>query len=115
VWGGQSKSEQLDSKTGEGWSMGPVFAAKRSPFVLQTLTDILNMPITIATTEQICAFGAAMFAAVVGGMYSNVEDAQKAMVKGFEKTYMPNPKFIGVYDKVYKKYISFGTFIESNY
>jgi L-ribulokinase len=94
---------------------GAGFCSKEISLCIANADDILNMPITIATTEQICAFGAAMFAAVVGGMYSNVEDAQKAMVKGFEKTYMPNPKFVGVYDKVYKKYISFGTFIESNY
>jgi L-ribulokinase len=86
--------------------------AKKSPFVMQTLADVLNMPIKIATTEQTCAYGAAMFAATVGGVYKNVEEAQKAMGKGFEKTYYPNSKNVSAYDTIYKKYAELGEFIE---
>lgn len=86
--------------------------AKKSPFVMQTLADVLNMPIKIATTEQTCAYGAAMFAATVGGVYKNVEEAQKTMGKGFEKTYFPNDKNVSAYDAIYKKYAELGEFIE---
>jgi L-ribulokinase len=88
--------------------------AKKSPFVMQTLADVLNMPIKVATTEQTCAFGAAMFAATAGGVYSKVEDAQKAMGKGFEKTYYPNPKQAEAYKKIYEKYKALGSFIEKS-
>jgi L-ribulokinase len=87
--------------------------AKKSPFVMQTLADVLNMPIKIATTEQTCAFGAAMFAATVGGIYKNVEEAQLKMGKGFEKTYFPNKALVARYDKLYEKYLKFGNFIEN--
>ncbi|MFN8257871.1 MAG: ribulokinase [Bacteroidales bacterium] len=87
--------------------------AKKSPFVMQTLADVLNMPIKIATTEQTCAFGAAMFAATVGGIYKNVEEAQVKMGKGFEKTYIPNKALVSRYDKLYEKYLKFGNFIET--
>jgi L-ribulokinase len=86
--------------------------AKKSPFVMQTLADVLNMPIKIASTEQTCATGAAMFAAVVGGVYSKVEDAQKAMGKGFEKTYYPNDKNVSAYESIYKKYLELGEYVE---
>ncbi len=86
--------------------------AKKSVFVMQTLADVLNMPIKVATTEQTCAFGAAMFAAVAGGVYEKVEDAQKAMGKGFEKTYLPNPDLVPVYQKIYEEYQKLGAFIE---
>ena len=39
--------------------------SQKSPLVMQTLSDVLNMPIKVARTVQSCAFGAAMFAAVV--------------------------------------------------
>lgn len=86
--------------------------AKKSPFVMQTLADVLNMPLKVATTEQTCAFGAAMFAAVVGGAYKKVEDAQKAMGKGFEKEYHPNAENVEAYKILYDKYSKLGEFTE---
>jgi L-ribulokinase len=86
--------------------------AKKSPFVMQTLADVLNMPIKVARTEQTCAFGAAMFAAVVAGVYPKVEDAQKAMGKGFEKEYFPIPDNVQKYALIYQKYVKLGEFTE---
>lgn len=86
--------------------------ARKSPFVMQTMADVMNMPIKVAATDQTCAFGAAMFAAVVAGVYNKVEDAQKAMGKGFEKEYVPNPANAAQYDELYKKYLDFGRFVE---
>ena len=86
--------------------------AKKSPFVMQTLADVLNMPIKVARTEQTCAFGAAMFASVVAGIYSKVEDAQKAMGKGFEKEYFPIPGNVEKYNQIYMKYLKIGEFTE---
>src|SRR5690606_19428637 len=37
----------------------------KSPFVMQTMADVLGMSIKVARTEQSCAFGSAMFGAVV--------------------------------------------------
>jgi L-ribulokinase len=86
--------------------------AKKSPFVMQTLADVLNMPIKVARTEQTCAFGAAMFASVVAGIYPKVEDAQKAMGKGFEKEYFPNRANAEKYAEIYLKYLKIGKFTE---
>ena len=86
--------------------------AKKSPFVMQTLADVLNMPIKVAKTEQTCAFGAAMFASVVAGIYSTVEDAQQAMGKGFDKEYIPIAENVEKYAKIYNKYLKIGNFTE---
>jgi len=86
--------------------------AKKSPFVMQTLADVLNMPIKVAKTEQTCAFGAAMFASVVAGIYTKVEDAQKAMGQGFETGYFPNPENVAKYAQIYPKYLKIGAFTE---
>ncbi|MDI6401942.1 ribulokinase [Balneolaceae bacterium ANBcel3] len=87
--------------------------AKKSSFVMQTLADVLNMPIKIASTEQTCAFGAGMFAAVAAGVYDKVEDAQKAMGRGFEKEYQPDPSNVKKYAEIYKKYKQLGAFTEA--
>ena len=87
--------------------------AKKSPFVMQTLADVLNMPIKVARTEQTCAFGAAMFASVVAGIYPKVEDAQKAMGQGFETTYFPDEVNAKKYEEIYFNYVKIGKFIEN--
>ncbi len=86
--------------------------AKKSPFVMQTLADVLNMPIKVARAEQTCALGAAMFASVVAGVYVNVEDAQKAMGQGFDGEYKPNARNAEFYNETYSKYLKLGAFTE---
>ncbi|MDD3490713.1 MAG: ribulokinase [Paludibacter sp.] len=84
----------------------------KSPFVMQTLADVLNMPIKVAKAEQACAFGTAMFAAVAAGVYSKVEDAQKAMGQGFAHEYYPNAENHKQYVELYKNYQLVGEFTE---
>ena len=86
--------------------------SQKSPFVMQTLADVLGMPIKVAKTEQACAFGAAMFAAVVAGIYPSIEDAQKAMGQGFMSEFFPNEANHKIYMKMYKKYLELGKFTE---
>jgi L-ribulokinase len=87
--------------------------SQKSPFVMQTLSDVLGMPIKVARTEQACAFGAAMFAAVVAGVYPNVEAAQKAMGQGFVSEYLPNSENHRIYSALYEKYLQLGKFTEN--
>jgi L-ribulokinase len=88
--------------------------AKKSPFVMQILSDVLNMPIKVASSDQACALGAAMNASVAAGVHSNLFDAQKAMGSGFDANYTPRPKAVEVYKKLYKKYQKLGKFTENN-
>ncbi|MDD4490497.1 MAG: ribulokinase, partial [Paludibacter sp.] len=82
--------------------------AKKSPFVMQILANVLNMPIQVAASEQTCALGAAMFAAVVAGVHRDIAHAQFVMGKGFEKTYVPQPEQVAVYQKLYEGYQELG-------
>lgn len=86
----------------------------KSPFVMQTLADVLGMSIKVAKTEQSCAFGAAMFASVVAGIHEKVEMAQDAMGQGFAFTYYPNEENHKLYSDLYKKYQSLGKFSEED-
>lgn len=88
--------------------------AKKSPFVMQTLSDVLNMPIKVASSDQACALGAAMNASVAAGVHTNLFDAQKAMGSGFDARYEPRPSYVEVYQKLYTKYQSLGKYTENN-
>lgn len=86
--------------------------AKKSPFVMQTMANVLNRPIKIVKSEQTCALGAAMFAATAAGLYENVSTAMKAMGGGFDTVYEPNPEMAEKYARLYEKYTTFGEAIE---
>ena len=100
---------RIDSVTGIGG------ISQKSPFVMQTLSDVLGMPIKVARTEQACAFGAAMFAAVVAGVYPGVEEAQRRMGQGFLTEYHPNADRHRQYSALYKRYLALGSFTEVSF
>lgn len=78
--------------------------AKKSPFVMQVLSDVMKTEIRVASADQACALGAAMFAATAAGIYPKVEDAMAAMGQGFDMIYRPNPVKAAYYDSKYQKY-----------
>ncbi|HRX11311.1 MAG TPA: ribulokinase, partial [Draconibacterium sp.] len=71
--------------------------AKKSPLVMQIVADVLGMPIKVARSEQACALGSAMAAAVVAGVYNNTAEAQKKMGGGIETEYHPIPENVEKY------------------
>lgn len=86
--------------------------ARRSPYIMQVMADVMNMPIRIHKSEQTCALGAAMFAATAAGVYQQVEDAMSHMGQGFDTTYTPNGERVNYYQKRYLKYQEAGRFTE---
>ena len=88
--------------------------AKKNPFVMQIVADVLNMPIKVAVSDQTCALGSAMAASVVAGVYEDIPSAQKAMGNGFEKEYQPDPLRAKKYETLFRKYKELGSFIEKN-
>lgn len=87
--------------------------ARKSPYIMQVMADVLERPIKVHSSEQTCAAGAAMFAATVAGVYTKVEDAMKAMGAGFEKTYTPDSSRSAYYNERYKQYNQLGNFINN--
>ena len=88
--------------------------AKKSPFIMQMMADVMNMPIRIHKSEQTCALGAAMFAATAAGIYDKVEDAMIAMGQGFDAEYFPDQRKVDIYKKRYVRYTQLGKFVEAN-
>jgi len=82
--------------------------ARKSPYIMQVMADVMNRPLRIHASDQTCAAGAAMFAATVAGIYPRVDDAMAAMGKGFEKTYQPNQANKEIYNRRYARYLALG-------
>ncbi len=87
--------------------------AKKSPFVMQTMANVLNRPIKVAASDQACALGAAMFAATACGVYPNVSLAMEKMGAGFDTIYQPEINEVRIYDDLYQKYSKLGAWVES--
>jgi L-ribulokinase len=87
---------------------------KKSDFIMQVLADVLNMPIKICGSDEVCALGAAMCAATAAGIYDTIEEAQKHMNSGFVKEYLPIPENAKKYELIYKRYLKLGKFVEEH-
>lgn len=86
--------------------------ALKSSFVMQTLSDVLDMSIKVCKTDQAVALGASMFAATAAGLYDKVEDASRAMHPGFANIYEPNKENVKRYQEIYENYRKLGEFTE---
>ena len=87
--------------------------ARKSPFIMQMMADVMNMPIRIHRSEQTCALGAAMFAATAAGVFKKVEEAMESMGQGFDMEYEPDPSRVSIYQQRYQRYKALGASIEN--
>ncbi|WP_298110779.1 ribulokinase [uncultured Bacteroides sp.] len=79
--------------------------SKKAPYIMQVLANVLNMPIRVIRSEQACALGSAMFAAVAAGIYKDVNEAICNMGSAVETEYIPELKRVEVYNIIYEKYL----------
>jgi L-ribulokinase len=86
--------------------------ARKSPFILQTLADVMGRPIKLVRSANACALGGAMFAAVAGGIYPDIREAQRHMGSGFDAEYKPHSENVSTYNRLYEKYKQLGSFAE---
>jgi L-ribulokinase len=86
--------------------------AKKSPFVMQTTADVLGMPIKVVASEQACALGAGMFAAVAAGVHRTVTEAQRRMGSRFDRVFRPDARRAAFYRKAYERYLELGAALE---
>ena len=82
---------------------------QKSPYIMQTLSNVLGVPIMVSETKQAGALGAAMCAATAAGLFSKLEKAQSKMGSGILRTYYPNEDTHMRYNKLYQEYIRLGS------
>jgi L-ribulokinase len=78
--------------------------AEKNAFVMQIYADVCNRPMKISRSAQTCALGAAIFGAVVGGTYKQVEQAQRKMTGVKEDVFRPDKQRAAVYAELYTLY-----------
>lgn len=86
--------------------------AKKSPYIMQTLSDILQLPIKVHKSENTCAIGAAINASIAAGLYENMEEAIKNMGQGNDQVFTPDSALKEYYDEREKLYDKAGNFME---
>ena len=110
AFGSRAIQEHLEV---QGVRMNRVLAcggiAKKSPFVMQTLADVLQKEISVVRSTQTCALGAAISAATAAKLYSSAAEAARHIASPVEKTYYPQKN----YDAQYQRYKNAAAFIES--
>lgn len=78
----------------------------KSPYVVQVMADVLGCDIHVVDSEQTCALGAAIFAAMVAGIHSDIAEAKMSMGAKIIKTYPTSLVNKKKYDVIYKRYNS---------
>ena len=77
----------------------------KSPFVMQTLADILGKTLCVSGYLHSSALGSAIYASVAAGGHSSLKDAISAMADPCDTVFAPNPEAKKIYDRLYEEYI----------
>jgi L-ribulokinase len=86
--------------------------AQKSKLVMQICADVFARPIQVVESDQCCALGSAIMAAVAAGAYSSVAAAQKKMASKIMCTYKPG-KQAKDYAVLADKYRALGAYVEA--
>ena len=112
-FGSKRIAERLKS---EGINVNKVLAvggiSKKSPLVMQTLADVLNMEINVVASDETCALGAAIFAAVASKVYPNTLVAMEKMASKPALVYKPILENVKTYEHFYERYCAFADVLE---
>lgn len=104
--------EQEDVKIESVIGIGGV--ARKSAFIMQTLSNVLKMPIKVASSDEAPALGAAIYAAVAAGLYSNVIEAGKKLGSSYEAEYYPQQEKLEELENHFEAYRQLSSFIEES-
>lgn len=86
--------------------------ANKSPYIMQMMSDVLGRPIMISKEDQVCAKGAAIYAAVAAGLFASIEEAQQIYCEPYEADFNPNPDKQQDYAVKYEQYLKLAQNIE---
>ncbi|MGY5708420.1 ribulokinase [Vibrio cincinnatiensis] len=86
--------------------------SQKSSYVMQMCADVIGRDIAVVHSEQCCALGAAIFAAVAAGIYDDTQQAQQAMASPIREVYQPNDAVKSMRASRYLGYRELGQHLE---
>ena len=82
--------------------------AQKNEMMMQIYADVTNKEISISSSKQAPALGAALFGAVAAGTarggYDTIEAASEHMSRLQDKVYKPNSDYVKRYDMLFREY-----------
>ena len=86
---------------------------KKSSLVMQMCSDIMGYEIAVVKSDQCCALGAAIFAAVAAGFYGSAKEAQQTMASPISQIYHSRLTRKEHYETRYQAYRQLGAAMET--
>jgi len=91
-----------------GVAVAEVFASggisRKNSMCMQIYADVLNRPVRVVDCDEASALGSAIYAAVAGGAYTDMQSAVRAMGRVRDGAYLPDPERVAVYDRLFAEY-----------
>ncbi len=78
--------------------------ATASPLLMQLYADVSGLPVHVPASAEVPARGSALFGAVAGGAFEDIDSAVVATKPPTARTYSPDPAAHQIYEEVYAIY-----------
>ena len=78
--------------------------AEKNPLLMQIYADVTGCTLFVSGSNQACALGSAISAAVLAGEHRDFRTAQRRMTHLRKRSYRPDPARRKIYNRLYRQY-----------